>query len=277
MDAMNKIWTRLKKIGWKWRILFIVSVVVVAVVVLTPTIYYLLRDREPPDYSDIVSNATMTYHVTYDSGDGMVNECTFVVKVVDTHEDIDSHSVIYTVTEMDPLPKRSVNAIIVGSATVTLAANEIYRSADDLRVLVNEVMQVDLPLVNTAISTKTFSDYNGYPGWPYSNGDTWTYTMFVDPDTSLQPKYTDTYRAEVVEDDAFVIAADAGYECFKVVHTLIDTDNSTPAGDGIGSTRIEYWVNTGKYIAPIKIEDSITYKGTDTRTMVDADPPPGSW
>ena len=274
---MNKIRTILKKLGWKWRILFIVSIVIVAVIVLTPTIYYLLREREAPDYSDIVSNARMTYHVAYDSGDGMVNESTFVVKVVENHEDIDSHSVIYTVTEMDPLPKRSVNAIIVGSATVTLAANEIYRSADDLRVLINEVMQVDLPLVNTAISTKTFSDYNGYPGWPYSKGDTWTYTMFVDPDTSLQPKYTDTYRAEVVEDDAFVIAADAGYECFKVVHTLIDTDNKTPAGIGIGSTRIEYWVNTGKYIAPIKIEDGITYKGIDTRTMMDADPPPGSW
>jgi hypothetical protein len=219
----------------------------------------------------------MTYLVTYDSGEGLVNESTFTLKVAETDVVIDSYSCFYTVTEMDPLPERKANAIIVGSTKVTLAADEIWRSQEDLRVVLKEAMQINLPLVNTAITTRPYSGYEGYPGWPYSEGDSWTYNVYNDPDTSLQPKWNDTYSAEVVADDTVVVVDGVEYECFKVVHTLADTENSTPGGGGIGSTRIEYWANNGRSIAPLKIVNTISYIGTETMVMVDADPPPGSW
>jgi hypothetical protein len=77
----------------------------------------------------------MTYLVTYDSGEGLVNESMFTLKVAETDVVIDSYSCFYTVTEMDPLPERKANAIIVGSTKVTLAADEIWRSQEDLRVV----------------------------------------------------------------------------------------------------------------------------------------------
>ena len=274
---MHKIWSRLTGLGWKWRLLLLALVVVIGVVVVAPSVYYLSRARDAPDYSEILPKATMTYLVSYDSGDGLVNESTYTLKVAEIDVAIGSDACFYTVTEMDPLPERKVNAIVVGSTKVTLAADEIWRSQEDLRILREDMMQVNLPIVNTSITEKTFSAYNDHPDWPYSLGDSWTYEVFCDPDTYLQPDWTDTYRAEVVADDEVVVAADVEYRCFKVVHTLVDTENSTPGGGGVGSTRVEYWANNGRSIAPIKIESTVTYVGTESLIMVDSDPPPGSW
>lgn len=274
---MRRIWSWLRRLNWKWKALLLVIFIVILVVVLTPSIYYLLRSRSAPDYSEIIPQATMTYLVTYDSGDDVVNESTYTVMVAETDVVIDSETCLYTVTEMDPLPERKVHARIVGTTKVTLAADEIWRRQEDLHILRKQAMQVNLPIVNTAITRITYSEYENSPGWPYSMGDSWTYNVYNEPDTSLQPKWNDTYRAEVVADDAVVVAADVEYECFKVVHTLIETESSIPGGGGIGSTRTEYWANTGLSIAPIKVENTITYIGTETWIMVDADPQPGSW
>ncbi len=264
-------------LGWKWRLLLLALVVVIGVVVVAPSVYYLLRARDAPDYGDILPKATMTYQVSYDSGDGLVNESTYTLKVTETDVAIGSDTGYYTVTEMDPLPERKVNAIIVGTTKVTLAADEIWRSQKDLRIIRQDAMQVNLPIVNSVTTEKTYSAYSGRPDWPFSLGDSWTYEVFYDPDTYLQPKWTDTFRAEVVADDEVVVAADVEYRCFKVVHTLVDTENGTPAGGGVGSTRIEYWANNGRSIAPLKIESTVHFIGTESMIMVDADPPPGSW
>jgi hypothetical protein len=74
--------------------------------------------------------------------------------------------------------------------------------------------------------------------------------VYNDPDTSLQPKWNDTYSAEVVADDTVVVVDGVEYECFEV---------------------------DGRSIAPLKIVNTISYIGTETMVMVDADPPPGSW
>ncbi len=273
---MRRIWSRLRRLGWKWKVLILVVVIVILVVVLTPSVYYLLRGRNPPDYSDILAKATITYLVSYDSDEGIVNESTFTLKVAETDVAIGNATCFYTVTVMDPYPVRKVHAILVGSTKVTLAADEIWRSQEDLRVLRQEAMQINLPIVNTAITDQTFSGYDGYPGWPYSLGDSWTYEVYCDPDTALQPYWTDIYQAEVVADDAVVVAAGVEYECFKVVHTLVDAGQSKPGGAGEGSTRVEYWANTGKSIAPLKVENNMTYMGTESRIMVDIDLPEGS-
>jgi len=257
-------------------VLILVVVIVIIGVVVTPSVYYLLRGRNPPDYGDILAKATMTYLVSYDSGEGVVNESTFTLKVAETDVLIDSEPCFYTVTEIDPYPKRKVHAIIVGTTNVTLADEKIWRSQEDLRVLRQEAMQINLPIVNTAITDQTFSEYDGYPGWPYSLGDSWTHEVYNDPDTALQSNWTETYHAEVVADDVVVVAADVEYECFEVVHTLVNTEQSTPGGGGIGSTRVEYWANNGKSIAPIKVDNTISYMGTESLIMVDMDLPEGS-
>ncbi|UCC60268.1 MAG: hypothetical protein JSV02_00125, partial [Dehalococcoidia bacterium] len=147
---MRRIWSWLKRLGWKWKVLLLVVFIVILVVVLTPSIYYLLRAWDAPDYSDILAKATMTYLVTYDSGDGVVNESTYTLKVAETDLAIGSDTSFFTVTEMNPLPERKVHARIVGSTKVTLAADEIWRSHEDLHVLRKKAMQINLPLVNTA-------------------------------------------------------------------------------------------------------------------------------
>lgn len=108
---MHRIWSKLTGLGWKWRLLLLALVVVIGVVVVAPGAYYLLRARNAPDYGDMLPKATMTYQVSYDSGDGLVNESTYTLKVVETDVAIGSDAGFYTVTEMDPLPERKVNAI----------------------------------------------------------------------------------------------------------------------------------------------------------------------
>ncbi len=198
---MRRIWSRLRRLGWKWRVLLLVVVIVIAVVVLTPSIYYLLRARDVPDYSDIQAKETLSYQVSYDNGDGLVTESRFTLMVAEVDVPVGLDTCYYTVTVMKPLPQRKVNAIIVGSTTVTLATDEIWRSQEDLRIIRQKAMQINLPIVNTAITESTYSGYEGYPGWPYSLGDSWTYEVYRITDTSLQPNWTDYFRADVDADD----------------------------------------------------------------------------
>lgn len=277
-NAMRRIGSWLWRLNWKWKALLGVILIVILAVVLTPSIYYLLRGRSAPDYSELVGLATMTFLVTYESGEDVANEATYTVKVADIDVIKDGVPCLHTVADIEePLPVRKAHARLVGKTNVTLADDQYWRSQEDLQVLNAQSMQVNLPLVNTAITYRTYSQYENYPGWPYSLGDSWTYNVYNEPDTSLQPKWDDTWRAEVVDDDAVVVAGGVEYECFKVVHTLTDTTIGISGGGGIGSTRIEYWVNTGLSIAPIKIENTQTYIGLETWLMVDADPAPGSW
>ena len=273
---MSRIWSWFRRLGRKWKALIIVVVIVLIVVVVAVSVYCPNYWRNPPDYSKILAKASITYLVSYDSGDGDVaGNSTFTLKVAETDVLVGNDTCFYTVTVMDPYPVRKVHAIIVGSTKVTLAANEVWRSQEDLRVLRAEAMQINLPIVGTAITDQTF-EYDGYPGWPYSLGDSWTYEVYHDPDTPLQSNWTNTYHAEVVADDAVVVAAGEEYECFKVVHTLVATESKKPGGGGVGSTRVEYWANTGKSIAPLKVENTMSYMGNESRIMVDMDLPEGA-
>jgi hypothetical protein len=172
------------------------------------------------------------------------------------------------VTVYNSYPKRKVNAVIVGSTEVTLAGEEIWRGQSDLRIVHRKVMQKNLPIVNTAVTQVTYSGYENYPGWPYHLGDSWTYEESYKTDVPLQPSWTDTFRANVVADDAIVEMGGVQYQCFKVVHTLIATTNKTPPGGGVGSTVIEYWYKDGKSIGPVKVEDSLDFRGTETQTLI---------
>ena len=98
--------------------------------------------------------------------------------------------------------------------------------------------------------------------------------MLFESDTGLQPDWTDSYRVEVVADDEIVYVGDVEIECFKVVHTLVETTSRVPAGAGVGSTQVEYWPRDGRSIAPLKVETTVDFVGVEIRIAVDADPMP---
>jgi hypothetical protein len=87
-------------------------------------------------------------------------------------------------------------------------------------------------------------------------------------DSSLLAPWTDTFQAEVVSDNASVQVGDRQFECFEVVHTLVDTTNPNPSGSGIGGTITEYWYSEGKMICPVKRVDSLSFKGTEIQIMI---------
>lgn len=248
--------------------------IVLIVVVIVPAVMYLLRARDVPDYSEIVPLATMTYLVNYDSGDGLVNDSEWTLIVAETDVTKGSESCIHIVIVIDPYPERKVNAIIVGSAIAKVGTFELWYSQDDLRVMYGEGMLVDAPIVNTLVTKSTYSGYENYPGRPYSLGDSWTYEVFCDPDTFLLSEWTDSYHAEVVADDEIVKVGDTEYECFKVVHTLVDTTIGITPGAGVGSTFVEFWPKDERSIVALKVVDSLHYMGVETRILIDADPIP---
>ena len=269
---MFRVVSWLRRLRWRWRLLLIALVIIFIVAVVVPSVIYFSRGRKPPDYSATPAEAMATYLVSYDSGDGVINSSKYTLKVIETGVQKDSETSFHKVTVYDPYPKRKVNAIIVGSTKVTLAGEEIWRSQTDLREVHKKVMQTNLPIVNTAVTEITYSGYDNYPSWPYHLNDSWTYKMSYDTDVPLQPKWTDTFRADVVADDATVELGGVEYQCFKVVHTLIATTNGTPPGGGVGATLIEYWYKDGKSIGPVKVEDSFSYRGTETQIMMGAPP-----
>jgi len=271
---LRHILSRLINLGLIWKLLLIVFAVFVIIIVVVPTAVYYLRDRDVPDYSDIQPKATMTFLVSYDSGEDLINESTYTLKVAETDVIKDGKTCFHTITVMDPYPKRKVNAIIVGTTTVTLAVDESWRDQEDLRMIHQKVMQIDLPIVNTVVTQVTFSNYNGYPGWPYSLGDSWTYDVSYDPDTPFQPEWHDLFRAEVTADDVTLNLGGKDHTCFMVVHTLVETGNNHSPGAGEGAITIEYWPRDGFFIAPIKTESTVDYRGVETWTMLDADPAP---
>jgi hypothetical protein len=247
-------------------------VVILIVIVIVPSAIYLSRDRNPPNYENTPSDVVATYAVGYDSGDGLINSGTFTLKIVGTEEEKDSVTCFHVVTVSDPSPKRKVNAIIVGSAKVTIAAEEVWRSQSDFRIVHRKVMETDLPMVNTAITEMPYAEYENYPGWPYHLNDTWTYKTFHSTDVPLQKDWTDTFRADVVSDNAIIEIGGLEYHCFKVIHTLTTSTTDTLPGGAVGSTIIEYWDKSNRSIGPLKVENSVSYRGTETRIMISAPP-----
>ena len=265
---MRRIISWLRKLGWKWRILILAALVLFIIAVVVPAAVYYSRNHKPTNYSKTQSEVTATYLVGYDSGDGLINSSLFTVKIIKAGVLTDGETTFHVVTVYDPFPKRIVHAVMVGSTKVTLSEEEKWRSQSDLRLVHKKVMTKDLPIINTAYTQLSYTGYENYPGWPYHLHDSWTYKILYDTDTPLQPKWTDTFRAEVVADDAIVEIQGTAYQCYKVVHTLTDTTNHTPPGSGIGSTYIEYWYKNYKSIGPVKIENSVDFKGTETQIMM---------
>ena len=271
---MRNVWFRLTRINWKWRFLLILIPIAVIVVVIVPAGTYISRVRDVPTYGDIVPQATMTYLVSYDSGDGLVNESEWILTVAETNMPKGTSHCIHAVTVIEPYPERKFHAKIIGTATAKVGTIELWYCQDDLRILYGENMLVNAPFVNTMVTQAAYSGYDGYPGQPFSLGDCWTYEVFCDPDTILQSEWTDSYRAEVVADDEIVKVGNTEYECIKVVHTLVDTTIGISSGGGVGSTFVEYWPKNCISLAPLKTEDNMHYIGVETRILVEADPMP---
>ncbi len=265
---MSGILSRLRKLGWKKWLLIMAPIVIIilVVVVVVPAVYYHSRDRKPVDYSETLAQATAVYSVTYDSGDGLTDNSTFTRKVIETGLRKGSHICFREVTEYDPYPRRKVSSIL-GSLTFKLGTAEIWRDQGDLRVVEKMSLETDLPFLNTLKMISTYSQYVNYPGWPYHLGDSWTYQELSKPDFALQTPWTDTFQADVVSDNAMVQVGDKQYQCFEVVHTLIDTTNPHSSGAGIGGTITQYWYIGEKTIGPVKEVDSLNYMGIEIETM----------
>ena len=269
---MFRVLSWLRKLSWRWRLLLIALVVILIVTTVVPSAIYLSRGRKPPNYKTTPSEVTATYVVGYDSGDGVVNSSMFTLKIIATGLQKDSVTSFHVVTVFDPYPKRKVNAIIVGSTKVTIGTEEIWRSQSDFRIVHRKVMETDLPMVNTAITEMPYTEYENYPGWPYHLNNSWTYKIFHHTDVLLQPDWTDTFRADVVSDDAIIEIGGVAYHCFKVIHTLTASTTSTLPGGGVGSKIIEYWNKNGMSIGPLKVENSVSFRGTETRIMIGTPP-----
>ena len=265
---MSSALSRLRKLGWKNWLLIVAPIVIIILVVavVVPAVYYHSRNRKPVDYSETPAEATIVYSVTYESGDGLCDISTFTRKVIEEGVEEDSQICFHQVTMYDPYPYRRGNTIL-GSITARIGSEEVWRDQADLRVVKIISLETDVPIVNTVELTATLSQYVNYPGWPYHLGDSWTYQELATPDSPLQKAWTNTWRADVVSDNAMVQVGDKQYQCFEVVHTLTDTTNPHPAGTGIGGTIVEYWYGGGKTIGPIKQVDSINYKGIEIQTI----------
>lgn len=272
MERAKRTLLWFRKLGWKWWVVIAIITILLIVFVAAPLYIYYSRDRDPQTYTHLPPIAEMVYKVTYDSGDGPVDQTQLVLKVTETGVIKNSEICFHAVTVFDTHPKRKVNAPIVSSTNIQAGEKEIWRSERDLRMVFKKLMEMGLPLVNTCITEITYSNYTNYPGWPYHINDNWTYEASYDVDVSFISRWTDTYQAEVVADDVPIEINGIEYPCFKVVHTLVETTNNTPSGEGVGATMTEYWYRDSKSIAPIKIEDSLSYKGVETSIMTG--PPP---
>ncbi len=258
---------RLKKLGWKWWTLITIVTLLLIVFVFAPAYVYLSRHRNPPNYSDIQSKGEMSFRVSYDNGNGVVDQSQRTLLVTQTNILKDSKMCYEIATIYSPYPKRKVNAPVVGSTNITLAKDEMWRSRQDFRMIYEEVMQTHLPIVNTAVVKISYSEYQNYPGWPYHLNDSWTYQETFNPDVPFQSSWVDQFRAVVVADDAVVEVGGIEYQCFKVVHTLIETGDSNTSGGGVGASVTEYWCKDVKLFAPIKFEDYISYRGIETQVI----------
>ena len=267
--TLSRTLSRLRKLGWKKWLLIVAPIVIIilVIVVVVPAAYYYSRNRKPVDYSETLAQATATYSVTYQSGDGLTDDTTLTWKVIDNGLKEASQTCFYEVTVYDPYPSRRVNTL-VGSITPKLGTEEVWRNQADLRMVKKIALETDVPIVNTVKITMTYSKYTNYPGWPYHLGDNWTYEVHYEPDSSLQGYWTDTFQAHVVSDNASVQVGDKQYECFEVVHTLVNSTNSYPSGSGIGGIITECWYSGGKMICPIKRVDSLSFKGTEIQTII---------
>jgi hypothetical protein len=257
----------LRKLGWKkWLLITAPILVMLVLAVVVPLAYYESRNRKPVDYSGALAEATAIYSVTYQSGDRLTDNSTFTRKVIETGVEEDSQICFHEITVYDPYPYRRVSTIL-GSITPRLGNAETWRNQADLRVVKKINLETDIPIINTVKITITYSDYVNYPGWPYHLGDSWTYQAHLIPDSQLQSPWTDTFQADVISDNALVQIGDSQYQCFEVVHTLIDTTNPHPSGSGIGGTVTEYWYTGGRMIGPIKQVDSFNFEGTEIQTI----------
>jgi len=250
----------------------ILLVTMVAVAILS--VIYWSRNRHPVDYSDTLARATATYLVTYDGGSGMSDNIVLTRKVIQTGVKEDSQLCLHEVTVYDANPKRKVSVVIFGSIEVTLESEELWLNQTDLRMVKKTAMQKVPYFVNTVSTDITYSQYDNYPGWPYHAGDNWTYQAHYAPDISLQSPWTYTFRAEVASDNAVVQIDGVAHQCFKVVHTLVESTNKVATGGGVGATIIEYWYKDGMSIGPIRVEDYLNFAGTETMTMAGTVPLP---
>ena len=260
---MVKAVSWLGRLRWRWRFVILGVLIILVVVVAVPAFIYYSRDRHPHDYSEMPNLAALTYLVSYDNGDGVIEQSQHTLQTVESGVTQDSIPCFHVVTLYDPYPERKFNARIVGSTNLTLGEEEIWRSLDDLRVIQKKILHTSVPIVNTVVVKETYSEYDPVPDWPYRLNDSWTYKVVYDSDTPLQPSWTDTFRAEVVADDAIVSSGNVEYRCFKVVHTLVDTTTDISPGGGVGTAIIEYWNRSNKSIGPVKIEDSVRFRGTE--------------
>ena len=118
------------------------------------------------------------------------------------------------------------------------------------------------------------------PGWPQNVGDTWDFSKrTVISANGLPPYFLDntvTRRATVLHVEDLTVPAGT-FSCFHLEER--DIDPVTPANPVTGEVTYEHWFNADVVGSDVKMIDSDTYKGTETRVLTSFDweppvPPP---
>lgn len=252
---------------WEWR-LVLLSLIISIPMVSTLTLASNLAMQIDGIQEVTLGNLTV-YDVDYDSGDGIMNSATYIYNVTQKNviKDLVTCFRLRLSISEGP-PNRKTNAPIVGTAIVTIAGEEQWRSESDLRLVHKYAIQTNVPIVGTVRTEVYYRNYNGYPGWPYKVGQNWTYEVFYDPDSFLVGDWLDKWSAKVVSDSTVVTVGSTNYTCYVVVHTITSTGASPPPGGGVGSTITEYWIANRKLPVPVKMVDQANFIGREIRMAV---------
>ncbi len=108
--------------------------------------------------------------------------------------------------------------------------------------------------IGMTISTAITFDYESDHGAPFTEGQTWAYTIIAAP--QLGAPEISMWNAEVVGNEEIVVPAGT-FACYKVVHT-----------NDMGLARTEWWAIDGAYPTAIKAIDEANWHGVETRELV---------
>ena len=131
-----------------------------------------------------------------------------------------------------------------------------WQSIDD-RDLTKENMQCSITVLffsKFELSIPKGYSYIGNHGFPFTQGNSWTYTTTIDmPEYMYQEEQT--WNAQVTAIETITVPAGT-FDCYKVVHT------------SEGSTKTQWWSVDGQFICPVKYIDNATFVGTQTFDLV---------
>jgi len=218
--------------------------------------------------ADVGEGDWLEYQVVYTGPNGNTTNWTYTVTEVGvTKDSVDD--CYHMVADIVPNNAYRTSHSVIGDSEVLVDASEDWRVEADAGMVHRYSHQSEVPFIGQNTAETFHENVVGYPGWPFEVSDTWTYQAR----TASAMSWIDQYTAEVVSDNAIVNVGGTDYPCYEVVHTLTSSTANPATGDGNIVT--EYWAKGDRpFAGPLKVVDTVSFVGTETRTLVSADPMP---